>query len=602
MVWFNQYYTERMNRITYTNEIVGAHSNQINGEAGIYVDGEIIGVAQYVLYNGELTISDIFVRPEFRRRGYGSRLIKYIKQENPDYKYIPSMKTEDGAKFIHKDLSLEEGFKAKFVYENLEFERGSDPKRSLGIGKSGNPLQVISLGVEMLVHPGDDGKPDRRRKRVPIIQRVNDHVADGILKKMEKNIPDGQMPRHLSQYKFYIKPKAGETSWANIEDVAGNYIQLIRNGEIYDLTDLDPYKKVETWNEDPLHEKLDFERGINPKKTMEIGRLSELKANWDRKYPNQGVSPEDAMDQLIDQSLRDNIIWKLDSHQPEWTVMYQVNVLNYLILNGGEAPYSDIKPERGIPEQTMRRVFRALVENGTLVKGKIGRSVWYYLAKGKYAYRDSFNESLDFERGRDPKGSMDIGMKSKMIEKYLDLAEDNIASGSKWRKLIWDNFAPELIAAIPDRFKNDKGEPKTFGWGNFDMPLKKNVFTPEELGIFYNIINKYWNKVFGANESVNFERGIDPKEKMNIGMRHDAIEIITIAAEETGADFEGDQIHEILSDVVENPETQDEWAVEYYVDKAIPITDWRNLHSFSGRYVMYDGTYYLIPFINYNEL
>jgi 2'-5' RNA ligase/predicted GNAT family acetyltransferase len=99
-----------MPKITYTNEVVGSYSSQTNCEAGIYVDGEIAGIVQYVLYDEELTISYIFVRPEYRRQGYGSRLMKFIQQENPDYKYKPSMMTDDGADFNHKNLSLENKF------------------------------------------------------------------------------------------------------------------------------------------------------------------------------------------------------------------------------------------------------------------------------------------------------------------------------------------------------------------------------------------------------------------------------------------------------------------------------------------------------------
>jgi len=109
-------------KITYENEVLDAYSGQINCEAGIFVDGEIVGVAQYVLYDDELTISDIFVRPEFRRQGFGSRLMKYIKQQNPDHHYKPSMKTELGAKFVHKELGLDEGLS--------DILKGKDPKES----------------------------------------------------------------------------------------------------------------------------------------------------------------------------------------------------------------------------------------------------------------------------------------------------------------------------------------------------------------------------------------------------------------------------------------------------------------------------------------
>lgn len=97
-----------MPKITYYNGSTDAYSGQVNMEAAIYIDGQIIGAVEYVLYDGELTVSHIYVKPEYRRQGYGSRLIKFIQQENPEYKYKPSMKTPEGAAFKHKDLPLEE--------------------------------------------------------------------------------------------------------------------------------------------------------------------------------------------------------------------------------------------------------------------------------------------------------------------------------------------------------------------------------------------------------------------------------------------------------------------------------------------------------------
>jgi GNAT superfamily N-acetyltransferase len=96
----------------------------MNCEAGLYLNDEIVGMVEYVLYDGELTVSNIIVRPEYRRMGYASRLMKYIRMENPDYKYIPSLKTDLGAKFEHKDISIDESFK-----------RNDDKLSSLGLGK-----------------------------------------------------------------------------------------------------------------------------------------------------------------------------------------------------------------------------------------------------------------------------------------------------------------------------------------------------------------------------------------------------------------------------------------------------------------------------------
>jgi hypothetical protein len=108
-------------KITYTNEVLDFHHGQIDCEAGIYLNDKIIGFSRYVLYNHELTISYIIIKPEYRRQGYASRLLKYIKQKNLEYKYKSSLKTPEGAAFKPKDLSLTENIKAKFVY-NFLFE------------------------------------------------------------------------------------------------------------------------------------------------------------------------------------------------------------------------------------------------------------------------------------------------------------------------------------------------------------------------------------------------------------------------------------------------------------------------------------------------
>lgn len=97
-----------MGHIEYRDEHINSHSGQHDYELGLYIDDEIVGMVQYTLYDGEITVRDIIVRPEFRRQGHGSRMMKYIKQKHPEYEYTPSMKTDLGLKFQHKDVELKE--------------------------------------------------------------------------------------------------------------------------------------------------------------------------------------------------------------------------------------------------------------------------------------------------------------------------------------------------------------------------------------------------------------------------------------------------------------------------------------------------------------
>jgi len=98
------------------------------------VDGDIMGVVEYVLHDGELTVSNILVRPEFRRKGYGSRMMQYLKEKyRGEYEYTPSMKTSDGAEFKHKDIedlnSLDESKSNKKQYlGQCDLLRHASPK------------------------------------------------------------------------------------------------------------------------------------------------------------------------------------------------------------------------------------------------------------------------------------------------------------------------------------------------------------------------------------------------------------------------------------------------------------------------------------------
>jgi len=100
--------------VRYLLEAVAHYSDQTNFELGMYrEDGKglgngVIGLLEYVIYKNEIRVSDIKVLPKYRRRGVGSRLIQKMKQEHPHASYKPSLKTDLGTKFKHKDISPNE--------------------------------------------------------------------------------------------------------------------------------------------------------------------------------------------------------------------------------------------------------------------------------------------------------------------------------------------------------------------------------------------------------------------------------------------------------------------------------------------------------------
>lgn len=97
-----------MKDISFEHEHLAHYDGQDNYELGIYENGEVMGYVDYTIYDNEITVSDILVRPNRRREGFGSMLIKKMKKLHPDATYRPSMKTDLGSKFIHKDVEINE--------------------------------------------------------------------------------------------------------------------------------------------------------------------------------------------------------------------------------------------------------------------------------------------------------------------------------------------------------------------------------------------------------------------------------------------------------------------------------------------------------------
>ena len=92
-------------KVEYKVELVDAYQGQSNYELGMYINGDIAGMVEYVIYGKDLTVSDIVVIPKYRRMGFGSRMMQYIKQYHKgEATYRPSMKTDLGTKFKHKKI------------------------------------------------------------------------------------------------------------------------------------------------------------------------------------------------------------------------------------------------------------------------------------------------------------------------------------------------------------------------------------------------------------------------------------------------------------------------------------------------------------------
>lgn len=172
-------------KLEYRIEHMGSHSGQQDLELGLYIDNEIIGMVQYTLYDGELTIGDIVVRPEYRRQGFGSKMMKYIKNEHPEFKYRPSMKTDLGAKFIHKDIDLKEDkdVSKEYLKQLSNIQTSKLAKKFLDRWANRGPGHMVSLSNrEEFIFNGikRDGKVPMTNER--IVESMRNILKEGLKK------------------------------------------------------------------------------------------------------------------------------------------------------------------------------------------------------------------------------------------------------------------------------------------------------------------------------------------------------------------------------------------------------------------------------------
>ena len=101
---FGQLLLESKDGIEYRVEHLDSYGGQNNYELGMYINGDIVGMVEYVIFEKELTVSDVVVVPKYRRRGFGSRMMQYLKGYHSDSTYKPSMQTDLGSKFKHNKI------------------------------------------------------------------------------------------------------------------------------------------------------------------------------------------------------------------------------------------------------------------------------------------------------------------------------------------------------------------------------------------------------------------------------------------------------------------------------------------------------------------
>lgn len=136
-------------------------------------------------------------------------------------------------------------------------------------------------------------------------------------------------------------------------------------------------------------------------------------------------------------------------------------------------------------------------------------------------------QTIHFERGQDPKKTMDIGIQRKIINGLNDLQQER-GTGAlhlhQNRSTVWLN-----IHDYSDNFQDVKNKMEKHLSGFYSNIEQRNVLQPGgswRRNIIVNIKPEYYELFKNAftldgfvKESINFERGQEPKDAMGTGIR-----------------------------------------------------------------------------------
>jgi len=146
--------------------------------------------------------------------------------------------------------------------EAINFERGVDPKTAMKIGKASNPMKIVTIEEEYW-----------KGGRV----QSNEDVKKADENTWMNSIDDPQEINYLFQnwektidpfYGFWYEDPddPGEYIWAHPSDLEGEFIEWL--GNTYYIPKTNIFKRIS----DEITERLHFERGLEPKRAMKVGK------------------------------------------------------------------------------------------------------------------------------------------------------------------------------------------------------------------------------------------------------------------------------------------------------------------------------------------
>jgi len=396
------------------------------------------------------------------------------------------------------------GARVRGVKESANFERGIDPKQTMGLG-----LPAVVEKIPEKIY--------REDKKNQFPSRGSKMIHKGAIAAVYFSTPDfrGEDPCDNLLIKFYLSDYDGEL----VDEAKIEYAKKIvmDAGISYFFEDID-----DTWWDDSspgtnvgfkikdrfrkyfsqeyfpqedyeeLQESIRFERGMDPKEAMSLGLNAKVMnfLKWVR---------ED---------------YQFDKKDPD-NYMGYLNVSDWGIVDSE----GEIKEGFRLFVKDWRKYLNIMANMGLyLIDPPDLDETIFYDEDNPAPGVEAIRESVNFERGLDPYKSMKIGQ-SQLVPKDIEWDLDPLDDYSydfigveqyipNWRGI------PILIVHAKDRRTGETGYYAITNTG-----IGRTILSPygPQRALKNIKSNLRRNKPRSMTESVSFERGLDPKDAMGIG-------------------------------------------------------------------------------------
>lgn len=397
------------------------------------------------------------------------------------------------------------------VREHIEFERGKDPKKAMKIGHEYRIRKMIEdAAMDLRGIPLQNAKWNYEYKRIRGYDAFIVHI---------------------------LEPEIAR-SYVGI--LPGLYVTGYEPNPEVVIEELENYLINPSWPF--IHES--FKRGVDPKKSLGIGFRKFLKSEFKKLYGWYRDQIEEYLS--IEKYDIENDLWKT------FISLTLVDILKH--LGNGETIPNAFQDAYNFWENNLKSFEDYKAPPPSLVM-----NICRKILLDKYGLEWSSGnvfENIEFERGKDPKSSIDIGLKSSIKRLFKDLIRNQELTGIAYVEELEDPLRekfPMLLVRGPGsglhrgiiRFFKDNGLDKYFDI--YDVIIARH----EDTFLYYPIKPGYEDLFRGMNlhwrtldEGVDFQRGQDPKEVLGIGMPNPEIYIaMKDLAEKLGEEFEVINLH-----------------------------------------------------------